>query len=99
MAGKMYDFMTKKSDYFDYKSGLTFKEYAKRLDESSILYVGNLAISTPEVKIYQVFSRCGKVRKVNMGTNKKGEAAGFCFVIYETHAEAVLALETLNRTK
>jgi hypothetical protein len=38
--------------YFDYKSGLTYKEYTKRLDESTTLYVGNLAISTPEIKIY-----------------------------------------------
>ena len=69
MASHLFDFLLHKSDYFDAKSGLNREEYFAKLKVTKILYVGNLAITTPEWKIYQLFSRCGHIKRVNMGLN------------------------------
>lgn len=34
-----------------------------------------------------------------MGMNKKGEPAGFCFVVFSQISEAELAVNCLNQTK
>ena len=34
-----------------------------------------------------------------MGMNKKGEPAGFCFIIFSQISEAELAVNCLNQTK
>src|SRR5690348_13809766 len=40
------------------------------LSESTTLYVGNLSFYTTEEQIYELFSRCGRVKRVIMGLNK-----------------------------
>lgn len=81
MASYLYENAKPKSNYYFKNSKLSPEEYAKKLLISSTLYVGNLAINTNEDSIYELFSRCGNLQEVKMGLNKKGEPAGFCFVM------------------
>jgi nuclear cap-binding protein subunit 2 len=51
------------------------------LRNSTTLYVGNLSFYTTEEQIYELFSKCGDVKKVVMGLDKyKKTPCGFCFV-------------------
>lgn len=45
----------------------------------------------------EFFSRCGEVKNLIMGLNKKErKPCGFCFVMYGTRDEASLAIDCLN---
>jgi len=47
------------------------------------MYVGNLSFYTTEEQIYELFSKCGDVKRVVMGLDKyKKTPCGFCFIEY-----------------
>lgn len=53
----------------------------KLLKTSSTLYVGNLSYFTTEEQIYELFSKCGDLKRIVMGLDKyKKTPCGFCFV-------------------
>lgn len=53
------------------------------------MYVGNLSFFTTEEQIYELFSKCGDIRRVIMGLDKyKKTPCGFCFVEYYNRADA-----------
>lgn len=50
---------------------------------SSTLYVGNLSFFTTEEQIYELFSKCGEIKRIIMGLDRfKKTPCGFCFVEY-----------------
>jgi nuclear cap-binding protein subunit 2 len=58
-------------------------EQERLLRTSTTLYVGNLSFYTTEEQIYELFSKCGDVKRIIMGLDKfKKTPCGFCFVEY-----------------
>lgn len=58
------------SSYRDQHFKGTRYEQEKLLKQSATLYVGNLAFYTTEEQIYELFSRCGEIRRIVMGLDK-----------------------------
>jgi nuclear cap-binding protein subunit 2 len=58
------------SSYRDQHYKGTRYDQEKSLKSTSTLYVGNLAFFTTEEQIYELFSRCGDIRRVVMGLDK-----------------------------
>uniref|UniRef100_H2YX45 Nuclear cap-binding protein subunit 2 n=1 Tax=Ciona savignyi TaxID=51511 RepID=H2YX45_CIOSA len=72
----------------------------KLLQQSSTLYVGNLSYYTTEEQIYELFSKCGDLKRVVMGLDKfKRTPCGFCFVEYVERLSAVNAVRYINGTR
>ncbi|XP_061454611.1 nuclear cap-binding protein subunit 2-like [Rhineura floridana] len=72
----------------------------KALRNSCTLYVGNLSFYTTEEQIYELFSKCGDVKRIVMGLDKvKKTPCGFCFVEYYTRAEAEHAMRFIGGTR
>lgn len=58
---------------------------------SCTLYVGNLSFYTTEEQIFELFSKCGDVKRIIMGLDKfKKTPCGFCFVEYPLHKQVKL---------
>lgn len=67
---------------------------------SATIYVGNLSFYTSEEQIYELFSKCGTIKRIIMGLDRfKFTPCGFCFVIYNTPKEALSAVKYLSDTK
>ncbi|CCF55871.1 hypothetical protein KAFR_0A04360 [Kazachstania africana CBS 2517] len=67
---------------------------------SSTIYVGNLSFYTSEEQIYELFSKCGTIKRIVMGLDRfKFTPCGFCFVIYNEPKEALNAVKYLSNTK
>ena len=65
----------------------------------SKLYVGNLAYSTTEESLHQMFSECGKVVSARIITDRDtGRSKGFAFVEMSSPAEAQAAIQKLNQS-
>jgi nuclear cap-binding protein subunit 2 len=65
--------------------------------ESGNVYVGNLSFYTREEQIWEVFSKCGPIKRIIMGLNRNDKTpCGFCFVEYHEHEAAVLAADVLT---
>ncbi|CCH57984.1 hypothetical protein TBLA_0A01830 [Henningerozyma blattae CBS 6284] len=82
------------------------KNHANGLDDlrqsmrSSTIYVGNLSFYTSEEQIYELFSKCGVIKRIIMGLDRfKFTPCGFCFVIYNKPREALNAVKYLTETK
>ena len=70
------------------------------LQQTSTIYVGNLNFYTTEEQIYELFGRCGDVKRVIMGLDKfKKTPCGFCFVEYYTREDAESSVRFLNGTR
>lgn len=68
-------------------------EQERCLRTSVTLYVGNLSFYTTEEQIYELFSRCGDIRRIIMGLDKyKKTPCGFCFVEYYVREDAEHAM-------
>lgn len=81
-----------------FKGGET--EWRKKLEQSSTVYVGNLSCYTNEYQLYELFSRCGSVRRIIMGLDKfKRTPCGFCFVEYDERLSALKSITYLNRNQ
>ncbi|KAK8765258.1 nuclear cap-binding protein subunit 2 [Amblyomma americanum] len=75
-------------------------EQERLLRVSSTLYIGNMSFYTTEEQIYELFSKCGDVKKVIMGLDRFHKTpCGFCFVEYYTRADAENAMRYINGTK
>ncbi|KAI1286922.1 Nuclear cap-binding protein subunit 2 [Halotydeus destructor] len=82
----------------DFKGSRTEQE--KELTESTTLYVGNLSFYTSEEQIYELFGKCGDIKRVIVGLDKlKKTPCGFCFVEYHTRADARNAMRYVNGTR
>jgi nuclear cap-binding protein subunit 2 len=57
------------------------EDWDRQMAKSSTLYVGNLSFYTTEEQIYELFSKCGSVKRVIMGLDRNTKTpCGFCFV-------------------
>uniref|UniRef100_L7M335 Nuclear cap-binding protein subunit 2 n=1 Tax=Rhipicephalus pulchellus TaxID=72859 RepID=L7M335_RHIPC len=75
-------------------------EQERLLRLSSTLYIGNMSFYTTEEQIYELFSKCGDVKKVIMGLDRFHKTpCGFCFVEYYTREDAENAMRYVNGTK
>mmetsp|Transcript_12744 Transcript_12744/g.14634 ORF Transcript_12744/g.14634 Transcript_12744/m.14634 type:complete len:234 (+) Transcript_12744:31-732(+) len=100
MAAHLYESLRPKSNYYDKRSKLSPEEYQEKLMRSSTIYVGNLSFYTREESLYELFSRCGEIKVLKMGLNKKEKKpCGFCFVEFGTHEDACYAVDCLNGTQ
>ena len=71
----------------------------EKLKNSCTLYIGNLSYNTTEIQLYQIFSSCGKVKRVIMGLNRLTYSpCGFAFVEYLDQESAKIARKTLMGT-
>ena len=51
------------------------------LEKSTTLYIGNLSFFTTEEQIYELFSKCGEIKRIIMGLDRiKKTPCGFSFV-------------------
>lgn len=72
------------TEYYDRKSVYSREKQKALLEKTSTVYVGNLAFSTTEAQIMELFSKAGNVRKIIMGLDAfKKTPCGFCFVEFE----------------
>eukprot|EP00128_Syssomonas_multiformis_P010389 Colp12_sorted_trinity150504_noHs@21685 len=90
----------KESAYRDQRFKGSENELDEKLKTSTTLYVGNLSFYTTEEQIYELFSKCGEVRRIIMGLDKfKRTPCGFCFVEFYTRKDAEDAMKYVNGTK
>ncbi|KAF9119416.1 hypothetical protein BGW39_000319 [Mortierella sp. 14UC] len=65
------------------------------------LYIGNLDPTIDEYMLLKLFSPFGKVTKLDFMFHysgpKKGAPRGYCFLEYETSAQAAVAIKQMNR--
>merc|ERR1739847_87874 len=67
---------------------------------STTMYVGNLSFFTTEEQLYELFGKCGDVKRIIMGLDKfKRTPCGFCFVEYYTREESENAQRYINGTR
>jgi len=75
-------------------------EQENLLSESTTLYVGNLSFYTTEEQIFELFSKCGDIKRIVMGLDKfKKTPCGFCFMEYYSRADAEMAMRFINGTR
>lgn len=74
-------------------------EWKKKLERSSTVYVGNLSCYTNEYQLYELFTRCGSIKRIIMGLDKfKKTPCGFCFVEFDERVSALKSINYLSRT-
>ncbi|KAI1460671.1 RNA-binding domain-containing protein [Annulohypoxylon moriforme] len=70
------------------------------LKNATTLYVGNLSFYTTEEQVYELFSKCGEIKRLVMGLDRFNKTpCGFCFVEYYTHQDALDCLKYIGGTK
>ncbi|ROW12141.1 hypothetical protein VMCG_00188 [Cytospora schulzeri] len=70
------------------------------LAHATTLYVGNLSFFTTEEQVYELFSKCGEIKRLVMGLDRFNKTpCGFCFVEYYTHQEALDCMKYIGGTK
>ncbi|KAK4231564.1 hypothetical protein QBC38DRAFT_381517 [Podospora fimiseda] len=75
-------------------------EEEERLKNATTLYVGNLSFYTTEEQIYELFSKCGEIKRLVMGLDRINKTpCGFCFVEYYTHQDALDCMKYIGGTK
>ncbi|XP_059486592.1 nuclear cap-binding protein subunit 2 [Neocloeon triangulifer] len=75
-------------------------EQERMLKLTTTMYVGNLSFYTTEEQIYELFSKCGDVKRVVMGLDKyKKTPCGFCFIEYYQRADAEACMRYINGTR
>jgi RNA recognition motif-containing protein len=71
-----------------------FRAYEREKRHSTSLFVGNVPYHLQQRDLFHVFERCGPVRSVVIGANRKtGQSSGYCFVTYEDRRDAEDAFE------
>ncbi|EFJ52515.1 hypothetical protein VOLCADRAFT_79141 [Volvox carteri f. nagariensis] len=74
-------------------------DWENALATSTTIYVGNLAFTTREEQLYDVFGRVGHIKRIVMGLDKiQRTPCGFAFAIYYTRKDAEEAVAFLNGT-
>jgi len=103
LGGDVVERLDKPSSYVEARArSRTDKEFQDLsvLDTTSTLYVGNLSFYTTEEQIYELFSKCGEIKKITMGLDRfQKTPCGFCFVEYQTHQQACDCMRFINGTK
>ncbi|RDA84502.1 hypothetical protein CP532_0963 [Ophiocordyceps camponoti-leonardi (nom. inval.)] len=70
------------------------------LADATTLYVGNLSFYTTEEQVYELFSKCGDIKRLIMGLDRfQKTPCGFCFVEYYTHQDALDCMKYVGGTK
>ncbi|OTB06875.1 hypothetical protein M426DRAFT_318590 [Hypoxylon sp. CI-4A] len=70
------------------------------LRNATTLYVGNLSFYTTEEQVYELFSKCGEIKRLVMGLDRFHKTpCGFCFVEYYTHQDALDCMKYIGGTK
>ncbi|KAI0166050.1 nuclear cap-binding protein subunit 2 [Xylariaceae sp. FL1272] len=70
------------------------------LKDATTLYVGNLSFYTTEEQVYELFSKCGEIKRLIMGLDRfQKTPCGFCFVEYYTHQDALDCMKYIGGTK
>lgn len=77
------------SSYRDQHFKGTRYEQEKLLKQSCCLYVGNLAFYTTEEQIYELFSRCGDIKRIVMGLDKYKKVSLRCLQHRETFCDEI----------
>ncbi|OAA53430.1 nuclear cap binding protein subunit 2 [Cordyceps fumosorosea ARSEF 2679] len=73
---------------------------ADPLADATTLYVGNLSFYTTEEQVYELFSKCGEIKRLVMGLDRFSKTpCGFCFVEYYTHQDALDCMKYVGGTK
>eukprot|EP01133_Synstelium_polycarpum_P015614 gene15614-18553_t len=86
--------------YFDKKSGFTYDEFKVAIEKSTTVYVGFLSFYTTEEQLYELFSKCGEIKKIIMGLDRLQKTpCGFCFVEYYSKEDAADCIKYINGTK
>jgi nuclear cap-binding protein subunit 2 len=68
--------------------------------ESDTVYVGNLSFYTSEEQMWELFSKCGPVKRIIMGLNAQTKTpCGFAFVEYYKKEGANKCIKFLNGTR
>ena len=88
------------SSYRDQHFKGSRNEQERLLKNSTTLYVGNLSFFTTEEQLYELFGKCGDVKRIIMGLEKfKRTPCGFCFVEYYLREDAENAQRYINGTR
>ncbi|KAJ3182384.1 nuclear cap binding complex subunit [Geranomyces variabilis] len=88
------------SVYKDRSYDTTPEGYTKALEQSTTLYIGNLSFFTTEEQIYELFAKCGEIKRIIMGLDRhKKTPCGFCFVEYYHREDALDCMKYINGTK
>lgn len=75
---------------------VSFALLCKRLADSDLL----VAFYSTEEQIYELFSRCGDIRRIVMGLDKfKKTPCGFCFVEYYLREDSEACMRYINGTR
>ncbi|KAI9167418.1 Nuclear cap-binding protein subunit 2 [Paramyrothecium foliicola] len=70
------------------------------LANATTLYVGNLSFYTTEEQVYELFSKCGEIKRLVMGLDRFNKTpCGFCFVEYYSHQDALDCMKYIGGTK
>ncbi|KAF4974911.1 hypothetical protein FZEAL_8241 [Fusarium zealandicum] len=78
----------------------TSEPQADPLAHATTLYVGNLSFYTTEEQVYELFSKCGEIKRLVMGLDRFNKTpCGFCFVEYYTHQDALDCMKYIGGTK
>ncbi|KAG2448799.1 hypothetical protein HYH02_006150 [Chlamydomonas schloesseri] len=87
------------TQYRDRRFEGTEADWEHALATSTTVYVGNLAFTTREEQMYDVFGRVGHIKRIVMGLDKiQKTPCGFAFAIYYTRRDAEEAVAFLNGT-
>jgi len=88
------------SSYRDQHFKGSRSEQERLLCDSTTLYVGNMSFYTTEEQIYELFGKCGEVKRVVMGLDKfKRTPCGFCFIEFYLREDAEAAVRFINGTR
>ncbi|KAJ3006119.1 nuclear cap binding complex subunit [Thoreauomyces humboldtii] len=88
------------SVYVDRKNEVSYEEQLEKISRSTTLYIGNLSFFTTEEQIYELFSKCGEIKRIIMGLDRfKKTPCGFCFVEYYHREDALDCVKYINGTK
>ncbi|KAK5580050.1 hypothetical protein RB653_000063 [Dictyostelium firmibasis] len=86
--------------YYDKKSGFTQDEFRQAIDKSSTIYVGYLSFYTTEEQLYELFSKCGEIKRIIMGLDRNQKTpCGFCFVEYYSKEDAADCIKYISGSK
>ena len=70
------------------------------LQQSTTLYIGNLSFYTTEEQLYELFGRCGELKRIVMGLDRNSKTpCGFCFVEYLRREATDDAVRLLSGSK
>ena len=100
LQGKMSQSSVDLSSYRDQHFKGSRNDQERLLRTSTTMYVGNLSFFTTEEQLYELFGKCGDVKRIIMGLDKfKRTPCGFCFVEYYTREESENAQRYINGTR